>query len=339
MPSCNENLNERVRKHLDGLYIDDFKAFCLDCFPEVHRRLTAGMTRTACINLLLEIEKAVDVLDALCKRVPKIREQVHSETERTVWSALVGLDRIKQWESLIGSMAARPQLNRLVVVHAQQEQHPELFVERMELHLREATGCLLIKVPCRYCGKSARTGLGWEAHLGSQLAESQKTTPGSAQVAELLQRESKQRPVVMMMLFADVPRQILRDSHAPFVAGLREFLLTTVPTLLQGMSRVTVVVPLEHIAPSSRLLELLQSEELKTVWNKPIQKRELLILPELSFPCWEDVEQHLGESPDPIPSLGEIVKRLRPVYDKLSLKGASYKELAESIEDAIAVAE
>lgn len=339
MLSREENQNERVRKHLDGLHIDDFMGFCLDCFPDFHRRLSEGMTRTRCVNLLLEEVGAKDVLTELCRRYAKIREQVHNETEQTIWSALVGLDRMKQWEKLIGAMAARPQMNRLVVVHAQPSQHPELFVERMELHLRAATSCSLVKVPCKYLGKSARTGLGWEANLGAQLAESKKNAPGRAQVAELLQKESRQGPAVLMLLFADVPRQLFRDSHAPFCDGLREFLLDTLPMLLQGTSRITVVVPVEHAAPSSPLLDLFQSDSLAQVWNKPLHKRELLTLPELSFPSWEDVEMHLASSPDPIPNLEEVVTRLKPIYDNLQSESASYKELAESIEDAIAIAE
>ncbi len=339
MSSREENQNERVRKYLDGLHIDDFMGFCLDCFPDSHRRLSEGMTRTRCVNLLLEEVGAKDVLTELCRRYPKIRELVHNETEQTIWSALVGLDRMKQWEKLVGAMVARPQINRLVVVHAQPSQHPELFVERMELHLREATSCSLAKVPCKYLGKSVRTGLGWEANLGAQLAESKKNAPGRGQVAELLQKKSRQGPVVLMLLFADVPRQLFRDSHAPFCHGLREFLLETLPTLLQGTSRITVVVPVEHSTASSPLLELLQSDALTQVWNRPLHKRELLILPELSFPSWEDVLGHLASCPEPIPNVEEVVTRLRPIYDRLLLECASYKDLAESIEDAIAIAE
>ena len=84
MPSREENQNERVRKYLDGLHIDDFMGFCLDCFPDSHRRLSEGMTRTRCVNLLLEEVGAKDVLTELCRRYAKIREQVHNETEQTI---------------------------------------------------------------------------------------------------------------------------------------------------------------------------------------------------------------------------------------------------------------
>lgn len=47
----------------------------------------------------------------------------------------------------------------------------------------------------------------------------------------------------------------------------------------------------------------------------------------------------LHQVPRSIPNLEEVVTRLRPIYDRLQSEGASYKELAESIEDAIAIAE
>lgn len=52
----------------------DFDAFCLDYFPQVHCRFSAGMDRTQKVNLLLEV---VDHLDSITE---KLNERYHSST-------------------------------------------------------------------------------------------------------------------------------------------------------------------------------------------------------------------------------------------------------------------
>lgn len=43
----------------------DFDAFCIDTYPDSHRRFTGGMDRTARINLLLELHGAQALSSAL----------------------------------------------------------------------------------------------------------------------------------------------------------------------------------------------------------------------------------------------------------------------------------
>lgn len=49
----------------------DFEAFCLDHFPEVKKRLTAGMDTTARYNLLLELAEPTEIMQRLEESYPK----------------------------------------------------------------------------------------------------------------------------------------------------------------------------------------------------------------------------------------------------------------------------
>ncbi len=58
----------QVRRRLDDVLRtdSDLNAFCLDYFPEVHRRFTIGMERTEKVNLLLQLASEPDeILDNL----------------------------------------------------------------------------------------------------------------------------------------------------------------------------------------------------------------------------------------------------------------------------------
>lgn len=69
----NPDVNQHVRKLLAQYCptMADFDAFCLDYFPQVQQRFTAGMDRLSRENLLLELIGAKSLLSAL-KNSPKI---------------------------------------------------------------------------------------------------------------------------------------------------------------------------------------------------------------------------------------------------------------------------
>lgn len=60
----------QVRRQLDQVLRtdSDLDAFCLDHFPEVHRRFARGMERTDKVNLLLSVEELVDIVAKLRQR-------------------------------------------------------------------------------------------------------------------------------------------------------------------------------------------------------------------------------------------------------------------------------
>lgn len=60
----------QVRRQLDQVLRTDadLDAFCLDYFPEVHRRFARGMDRTDKVNLLLSVEELSDIVVKLHQR-------------------------------------------------------------------------------------------------------------------------------------------------------------------------------------------------------------------------------------------------------------------------------
>ena len=60
----------QVRQQLDQVLRTDadLDAFCLDHFPEVHRRFARGMDRTDKVNLLLSVEELADIVAKLPQR-------------------------------------------------------------------------------------------------------------------------------------------------------------------------------------------------------------------------------------------------------------------------------
>lgn len=66
--SHNPLYRSELRRHLDDLLRtdSDLNAFCIDYFPEVHRRFTGGMERTDKVNLLFQLAPEPDtILDKL----------------------------------------------------------------------------------------------------------------------------------------------------------------------------------------------------------------------------------------------------------------------------------
>lgn len=85
-----------LRRMLEQIPTDpDFDGFCLDYFPDVHRRFGVGMDRAAKINLLLQLVPDLAlVADKLRERFPALPQPAAARTR--VWfvvvlAALVGL--------------------------------------------------------------------------------------------------------------------------------------------------------------------------------------------------------------------------------------------------------
>lgn len=69
-----------LRKLLDRVLPsdDDFEAFCLDYFPEVHKGLAAGMSRLGKQTALLQKASCEDVMQALCRHShEKVQQHQH----------------------------------------------------------------------------------------------------------------------------------------------------------------------------------------------------------------------------------------------------------------------
>ena len=62
-PSVAASLRELITQLLPT--DEDFDAFCLDCYPRVYRHFTAGMSRVAKCNRLIEAIEDSDLIDNL----------------------------------------------------------------------------------------------------------------------------------------------------------------------------------------------------------------------------------------------------------------------------------
>ena len=77
-----------LRKLIEKLLITDadLEAFCLDYFPLVHKRFSAGLNRLSKVNLLFEIVDSSEIFRNLQKAHPEILELMNQSSENGILS-------------------------------------------------------------------------------------------------------------------------------------------------------------------------------------------------------------------------------------------------------------
>lgn len=303
----------------------DFNAFCLDYFPETHRLFAAGMDRQAKTSLLLEREDRAAVLRQVRGQRPE-----DQQTNQAIWRALLRLDRDTQWGALLNSLDDAQHLNQLVLVHGHKDQNLQLFVRRIEEHLRDKARSLVIQVPLKLAAAIAESGAKWGLHLQQILRSKIGTQPETP--AELLARATEEVPLVIVLVGLDNPLHMLSTLTPAQLKGLEDFLTQVLPATLSACRRVTVLLPLEFRDEAQSLLPWAR-ELARTHWQNP--PLTFIELAPLTLPTYADVEKYLRRYPEPLRDLPGLLRTAKELCDELCRPGTTFERLASDIDNAI----
>lgn len=350
----------------------DFDAFVLDFFPAVFQQYTRGMNRPEQENLLLadeavlfEVQTRLDELSGQFPSpaiVPTAQDPRHTlaptaspefsptlqaraaRTERderppgkrrAAWSALLRLDRFEQYGWLLGSQQSHP-INQLVLIHGRPEQNVALFVQRIEEYFRDDARSELITVPMVRDGSRAVRGTTWGVHMKYALED--HLGERETRLEELLALATNQTPLLVSLVGSENPLHVLSDLSREQRHGLREFLTQVLPERLREITRVTVLLPIEHThtdtggGQATLLAEII--EWAQTAWHS--EDRTFTALPELKMPSWDDVEHYLRGYRPPLPNLVDILAETKQLHTQLRDRpGATFEQLARRLDQIV----
>lgn len=324
---------ETLRSDADG------NAFCLDHYPDTHAQFSDGMNRQQKVSLLMEREEP----EAIFAKLREYRSPAPSSASprpsagqqaarRTLWRALLRLDRIKQWDTLVTRVSDPNQLNQLAILSGAWNQNVGLFVRRIEEHLHEhIPGCQVIEVPLQAESSPATSGDRWGIHLNAALESRLGLREGPS--SERLDAATRRGPLLIVLIALPNPVKPLSLLSAEQQAGLEAFLCETLPGCLAQTRRITVLVALEHRAESQSLRPWV-TELAKRCWNAT--PRVHLLLDPLTLPTWEEVEDYLRRYPEGLP-LDVLLSQVRALYEEVCQPGTTFEQLASAIDDLIQV--
>lgn len=332
-----ESLNARARWLLfETLRSDsDFEAFCLDYFPEVRRRFSNNMDRMAKANLLFELVSAGTVLNRLEASHPATLARLQAsilKRKQAVWSALFRLDRYHQWGELVTSLQEASTMNRLMIVHGDDRQNIGLFVRRIEDYLAEDARCTVVHVPLRMAGATAASGAEWCKHLRQTLESALGKPVGS--LSSLLERCSSDTTLVATLLAQANPLRLLKTLSAQQEEGLRAFLCEGLPSALERVRNLILLLPLEHGREEDGLLPKVR-QWTEVTWQT--SGRQLVELDELHLPTWNDVEKYLRTYPEPLTDRSRLMERVHTLYQSMITTQVSFETLASAVDDQILI--
>lgn len=362
-------VREKLRDNLKTAA--DFDAFCLDYFNEIYSRFTNGMERVERTNLLLSIANPKQVYERLLEHTarpssghsptpdPPAPDPVHLKSgprrsddgpgavltppvprdkpqPRPQVNALLFLDRTAQYARLLlGGPASRVQ-NRVLLLHGGPEQNIEWFVKRVEEFLQDdhVLRPKVVNVPLRlnnaYAGTAADWGLHLKHALESHLDESSLPLP------ELVAQASERAPLFLSLVAEDNPLAVLGTLSPRQRAGLKDFVTTFLPKLLTDSRRtgITVLLPLE-VRKSDDPTDLLSEAQswLKQAWQFGERRHD--VLPEVSFPCWDDVASYLRSHHPPLNHLDDVLAEAEKEYAKFG-QTSTYEQLAKALNNLVA---
>ncbi len=332
-----ETLNAQVRWLLFEILRSDsdFDAFCLDYFPEARSRFANNMDRVAKINLLFEQVSSDTVLRRLESTQPTALARLQAsilKRKQAVWSALLRLDRYHQWGELVSSLQDASTVNRLLILHGDERQNVGLFVRRIEDYLAEDARCSVVHVPLRMVGATATSGTEWCEHLRQTLVCALGKPTGS--LANLLERCSSDTTLVVTLLAQANPLRLLKTLSAQQEDGLRAFLCEDLPSFLEGVRNLLILLPLEHGRNELGLLAKVRSWT-EAAWHT--SSRQSIELEELHLPTWSDVEKYLHTYPEPIANRTLLLEKVRALYQFMLASQVSFEALASAVDDQILI--
>jgi len=255
-----------------------------------------------------------------------------TETKQAVWNALLRLDRIKQWNSLVTSISDPNKESQLVLLSGSWDQKISLFIQRIEEHLREHIPTSeVIKVPLQLSSDPATNAARWGIHLNDVLGAKLGVKGQKLPPAQLLARATQKGPLVVVLVALLNPLQPLSTLTSEQQEALGGFLSELLPKRLADTRRITVLLPLEYRLESQSLLPWAR-ECAKTKWNAyPLSHAEL---DRLTLPTWDEVEEYLRRYPKRLP-LDTLVPQVKTLYQELSQPGITFDLLATEINNII----
>ncbi|HNN96276.1 MAG TPA: hypothetical protein PKI03_28570 [Pseudomonadota bacterium] len=250
-------------------------------------------------------------------------------------NALLFLDRTTQYARLLlGGPASRVQ-NRVLLLHGGPEQNIEWFVRRVEEFLQDdhVLRPLVVNVAMRlnnvYAGTAADWGLHLKHALESQLHESSLPLP------ELVAQASERAPLFLSLVAEDNPLSVLGTLSPRQRTGLGDFVTTFLPKLLADSRRtgITVLLPLE-VRKSESPTDLLSEVQswLKQAWQ--LGERRHDVLPEVGFPCWDDVKSYLRSHHPPLNHLDDVLDEAEGEYARFG-QASTFEQLAKALNNIV----
>jgi len=311
---------------IDGYCIGHLKTFVPDV-AEAEKNRPYAQFGHLYVCPIEHVHKLVEDQITLHQRPLPIRDERQFpplDTRAATWSALLRLDRVKQWGELFMDGPQTTGANRLVLLHGRKDQRVDLFVQRIEEHYAHEANGFVIKVPMLLAGATANSGPAWAIHMQKVLS---RRFHKCTNLNESLRSVTAARPTLLMLLRTETPRVVLRELRGPIQKGLREFLSEVLPSVLEGVSRLTVVLPIEYEDTDRALLTA--AERWAAQWSR--KGSPVITLPELTFPTWDEVQSYVKRQR---PSLSpKALVRLRALYQRLCENDAQFEPLATAIDD------
>lgn len=330
--------DEEARKAVMGAFQEaaDFDAFFLDCFRETRKRFRRDMDLQACLTLLLSEHGGDEVLFQLRHYlgheapVGNAHEDAARKqaAKRLLWEALFRLDRNAQWQALVASLDDA-HLNRLALLSGHEDQSPTLFIQRMEQRLEHEGKARVVLLPQTLDNTRLATDAGWGARLAGQIATALKRPSGG--LPAMLADATAEQPLVLILVEKANPLKLLSALTQDQPPGLWNFLQTRLPSALQAIRRVTILLPLVHRASETPALAAARTLA-QTDWNRrPLVHQELN---ELAWPPWQDVEYYLRSHPEEI-NLADALDKAKKLWPELSKPGMTFARLTERLDDIV----
>jgi len=296
----------------------DLDTFCLDYFPEVHRKFTGTMDGLAKQNLLIQ-SVPEDILHA---KLAEERAQREALCGPSSYGAALGaalrLDRTTQWQSIVES--SREPDTILFLLHGQRERAGlGFFVDRICRFLAPVHGerHRIFKVPFQTDGVGARTGEDWALRMQTELATGLGRR-GAVNLRELLRLATARQP--FFILLGRYPLPPLDEAE---LLGMEELLTKQLPEMLMGVPHIRVLIAHDYEKPTETQNKKLEASARS---GAKAGKYKFIPLDEAVLPSWSDVVNYLSHHKQ---VSEKRIAALKPEYERLrSRKTVSYEALA-----------
>ncbi len=296
----------------------DFNTFCLDYFPDVHRKFTGSMDGLAKENFLLQSVSEPILHAKLAEERARLEVLSGPASYGAALGAALRLDRTMQWQSVIET--SREPDTILYLLHGQRERAGlSFFIDRICRFLAPEQGDRhrIFKVPFQVDGVGARTGEDWALRMQTELA-TVLGRRGATNLRELLRLSTARQP--FFILLGRFPLPPLDEAE---LLGMTELLTKQLPDLLLGVPHVRVLLAHDYEKASES-----QAKKLDGFAREGAKagKYKCMPLDEAVLPSWEDVVRYLSLHKQ---VSEERIVALKPEYERLrSRKTVSYEALA-----------